>query len=339
MESQLGQQPGLPGSGKKLAYRVGLRGRKQAGCRVTRKHTSPLRIWEKKNHCRRGSGTRSRATVSRLRALATDGFFEQENAELRLDTTPRYETAQDNAVLGALRVPVGAWDRNVFWVTNYHGSLSIWLKRKTPKQIWSAIEPLSYALTPALFLRDMLARAALPRLPAGLTIECCNGFSDRFDEFWQELKDENPNLLLAVRTRKVLEWHFAHALLQNRLWIWTVKQDSHMVAYAIFLKTEDSKFGITRVSVVDFQARRGDAALLLPMLSVALQRCKRERAHLLENVGYSFEKSGINNLAPYHKKGSWWTYYYKARDKDLAEILSRPSVWTPSLYDGDASIL
>jgi hypothetical protein len=266
-------------------------------------------------------------------------FFEQKNAELCFDTTASYEAAQCNTALGALRVPLGAWDRNVFWITNYHGSLSIWLKRKMPKKVGPLVGPLCYPLTAALFLKDALARSALQRIRSGFVVEYCTAFDERFDEFWEDLRREYPDLMLAVRTREVLQWHFAYALLQNRLWIWTITQDSRIAAYAIFLKTENPKSGITRVSLVDFQTLTGNAAFLLPMLSAALERCRRERVHLLENVGFSFEKSGINKLAPYQGRGSHWAYFYKARDKNLAELLSNPGAWAPSLYDGDASIL
>jgi hypothetical protein len=265
-------------------------------------------------------------------------LFEQKTAQLCFDTTPNYETAQDDEALGALRVPVGAWDRHVFWITNYHGSLSIWLKRKMAKRIWPVVEPLSWALTPALVLKDTLARARLRRLSSGGALERCTTFDERFDAFWEDLRRENPDLLLAVRTREVLQWHFACALLQNRLWIWTINKDSRMAAYAIFLKTMNPASGITRVALVDFQSLGGNVAFLLPMLSAALETCRKDRVHLLENVGFSFENSGINNLAPYRSRGQWWTYFYKARDKDLAEILSNPRAWAPSLYDGDVSI-
>ena len=266
-------------------------------------------------------------------------FFGQQNAELCFDTTANYEAARDNEALGAPRVPVGAWDRNVFWITNYQGFLSSWLKGKMPEKMQPLVQPWCYPLAAALFLKDTPARSALRTLPSGSVVECCTAFDDRFDEFWEDLRSENTDLLLAVRNREVLQWHFAYALLRHRLWIWTITQDSRMAAYAIFLKTEDPKSGAKRVSLVDFQALRGNAALLLPMLSAALEECRSERVHVLQNVGLAFDKSSINKLAPYRGRGSWWRYFYKARDEDLAEMLSNPGVWAPSLYDGDASIL
>jgi hypothetical protein len=285
---------------------------------------------------------RGMVTDARYRGYALwllAAFFDQKNADLCIDTTAGDQTAADNEAVGALRVPVGAWDRNVFWITNYHASLSIWLKRKMAKKLWPLVGPLCYPLTAALFLKDTRARLALRRLQNGLVLEHCTAFGDRFDEFWEDLRRENPDLLLAVRTREVLQWHFAHVLLQNRLWMWTITRGLRMAAYAIFMKTENPQSGFTRVSLVDFQALRGDAALLLPMLCAALERCRSERVHFLHNAGLSFEESRINSLAPYKLRGSWWTYYYKARDKGLAEILTNPGVWAPSLYDGDASIV
>jgi hypothetical protein len=266
-------------------------------------------------------------------------FFEQETADLCFDTSANFEAAQDNAALGALRVPVGAWDRHVFWITNYRDTLSIYLKRYMPHRLSSLVASLCYPFAAAaIFLKDALAMPALKRGLRELAIECCTAFDERFDEFWEDLRKENPDVLLAVRNRESLEWHFAHALPEKRLWIWTVTQDSRVVAYAIFLKLQDPESGVTRVSLVDFQSLGRNAALLLPMLAAALERCRRERVHLLENVGLSFEKSGINRFAPYKRRNRCWTYFYKARDKGLTDILSNPNAWAPSLYDGDASI-
>jgi hypothetical protein len=266
-------------------------------------------------------------------------FFEQKNVELCFDTTAGIEAARANSELGALPVPAGVWNRDVFWITNYPGALSFWLRRRMPKRMSALIPPLSYPLAAALFLKERLTKPALPALQQEFTVEYCQRFDDRFDKFWEDLRKENPDLLLAVRNRKTLEWHFTYALLQHRLCILTVSRDSRLAAYSIFMKTEDPDSGLTQMSLVDFHALRRDAALLLPMVSAALERCRKERIHLLENPGLSFDESGINQLAPYRRDLPWWRYFYKARDKTLADALSKPNAWSPSLYDGDASIL
>lgn len=264
-------------------------------------------------------------------------FWDQKNAGLCLDTSVNSQASQVSSALGAVHIPAGAWDRNVFWVTNYRGCVSVRLKRKISGKLSFLVGPICVPLAAALFLRDTLAAAALPRLESRLELEYQTAFDDRFNEFWEELKRENPGLLLAVRTREMLDWHFAYARLQNRLWIWTITRNSHLVAYALFLKT--TSFGVTRVSLVDFQAVKGKAALLLPMVSAALERCRREGVHLLENPGLAFGESGINQLAPHRLRTDSWSFFYKARDNELAQTLKNPGVWAPSLYDGDASIV
>lgn len=264
-------------------------------------------------------------------------FWDQKNAALCLDTSVNAQASDDSTALGAVHVPTGAWDQNVFWVTNYRECVAVRLRRRMRAKLSFLVEPLSLPVAATLFLRDIVAAPALPRLETGLELDFQTGFHDRFDDFWEELKNENPNLLLAVRTRETLEWHFAYAILQNSLWVWTITRNSRLVAYAIFLKL--TKFGVTRVTLVDFQALKRNISLLLPLVSAALEKCRKERVHLLENPGLGFDESGINKLAPYRVRTEGWSYFYKAGDSELAQTLSDPAAWAPSLYDGDASIL
>jgi len=265
-------------------------------------------------------------------------FFDQSNVELCLDTTASPESARADDVLGALRVPIGTWDSDAFWITNYSAFVLGWLGKRIPRRMSAVARPVSYPLSAGLFLRDRLTKPRPGRILDGMSVASCAAFDDRFDEFWEQLRKQNPGKLLAVRTRKILEWHFAYALRQQRLWIWTVTKDSRPVAYAIFLKVENPDSSVTRVALVDFQSL-GEASLLQPMLAEALEQCRREGIHVLENTGLAYEQSGINKLAPYRRSRAWWIYFYRSKDRELSEQLSCPEVWNPSLYDGDASIL
>lgn len=266
-------------------------------------------------------------------------FFEQKKVELYFDTTAGIEAERADKELGALRVPVGQWDRDVFWITNYPAMLSSWMRRRMPKAISPIAKPLAYVLSPAVLLRERLTQPPLQTCREGYVFEYRAGFDDRFDEFWSQLRSGNPNTLLAVRTQKVLKWHFAYALRENRLWILTTTKDSRLVAYAIFMKTQDAASGATQVMLVDFQTLTGDSTILQQMVATALERCRKEGVHCLENPGRSFDDSGINKAAPYQRQVSSWRYFYKARNRELQEALSISDVWAPSLYDGDASIL
>lgn len=259
-------------------------------------------------------------------------LFEQQQADLCLGSVILHGI--EAALAGATIVPVGAWEWYVFWMTHYPGAVAGWLNTRVPPRLRPLAGLARYPLAAALFLKDARPRSTLRRAAKlaeahGAVVESCTSFDDRFDTFWWQLRAEHSDLLLAVRTKAVLLWHFAYALRENRLWIWTTTQAARMVAYAIFLRDASG----SRVSLIDFQVLGGNAALLLPMLDQALKRCRQDHAHILENTGLAFGQSGINQIAPYRRQGAWLRFYYKAKNKDLAQTLADPAAWAPCPYE------
>ena len=257
----------------------------------------------------------------------------QRNVDLYLNNTVTADSTAALSIFECPRVPVGVWDESGFWITNYQGFLESFLVLKN----CPLAKPLSYPLSAAVFLKDQFAKKALST--RDVEVKACSGFDDRFDDFWLELKRKNPHLLLAVRTREVLEWHYKHALLNHRLWIATVVDGSRLAGYATFERKDKPQFGLKRVSLVDFQSIDGTTALLLPLLSWALKKCQKEGIHVMENVGRWLETGElIETVAPYRRKRSAWSYFYRANDPKLAESLSDRRAWAPTLFDGDASL-
>jgi hypothetical protein len=112
-----------------------------------------------------------------------------------------------------------------------------------------------------------------------------------------------------------------------------------ILAYSIFYRNDNPTIGLKRIRLVDYQSLDGNTAALLPMLHWALKRCRKEHIDLLENIGFQPCGSAIiSELAPYQRRLPNWLYYYKAKDKALAQALNDPAVWAPSAYDGDASL-
>jgi hypothetical protein len=268
-------------------------------------------------------------------------YLRQKNAALCLSTTVGAAACNALIALGALPVPVGKWDRSDVWITTYTGFVASWLARKKL--------PLANLFSPpisaALFARDAILKGRIrgmvrsSKAGSDCTIHWSESFDERFDSFWEALRVDNPNRLLAVRSRAVLEWHFFNALRENRVWIVTANQGSRLCAYGIFLLEPNLKDKVRRVMLVDFQASVDQATMFYPMLAEALDRCRREGVHLLSTIGLCPPGVGdIGLLAPYHVQQTAWQYLYKACDRSLVEVLNRPEVWAPSLFDGDASI-
>ena len=266
--------------------------------------------------------------------LLAERYFSQKVMDLFLNATVGPLATDAFAIFHSLPVPVGGWDRSDFWITNHRGFLANWL---TMKAVPLAI-PLSHLLSPILFVRDTFSQRELHRQPrAG--IECCSEVDDRFDIFWEKLRKANSHMLMGVRTRVVLEWHFGSALRQNSAWIVTASKGSDLTAYAIFNRYDNPRYGLRRMRLVDFQALDGTTTTLGPMLSWACQRCRCEGIDMLESIGFSTAKRNvIRESAPWERKLPCWLYFYKTRDKSLADKLTDPNVWDPSQFDGDASL-
>jgi hypothetical protein len=233
------------------------------------------------------------------------------------------------------RVPVGAWDKAAFWITNYPSFTKVALRMKAVR-LASAI---TYPIAAALNCWDRCRDGWKPPGSSTAEIEQCWEFDSRFDAFWDELQRQNENVLLAVRTRETLAWHFRHALMQQRLWILASHKGSSLIAYAIFDRQDNPATGLQRVRLVDFQAHQGAEGALVSAVSWMLHKCRDSGIHVLEVPGCWLNRPGLPRVvAPYYRRLPSWSYYYKATDPKLSTILQDPKVWAPSVFDGDASL-
>jgi hypothetical protein len=270
-----------------------------------------------------------------LLLLAT--YFKQPNVDLFLNTTVNAFASSAYQTLEGLPVPVGAWDRSLFWITSYRGFAKSFLRKKDT----SIAGPLSYPLAVAGFLRDRLTASGFRGNRQGPKVRSCAAFDDRFDAFWQAVKKKKSKLLLGVRTREVLEWHFKFALLENAAWIYVLEGNSGLSAYAVFLRQDNPETGLTRVRLVDFQCLddAAEPAVLNAMLCAAFDRCRQESIYMLELIGLTPTlEAAVAHARPHRRQLPNWMYYYKANERTLAEKLTSPAAWEPSLFDGDSSL-
>lgn len=260
-------------------------------------------------------------------------FHAQKNPDLYLATTASANSAPILELFGSKRVPVGVWDKSAFWITEYSGFASSMLALRMP----AAPSLLRYPAAVTLFLDDRVRRRARVQ-SCGVEVTACSSFDDRFDDFWRRLRIERRNVLLAVRTKQALNWHFKFALRENRLWIVTISNALGIHAYAIFMRQDNPRFGLKRVRVVDFKYLQGGSTLFAPLLLWALDKCQRERIHTLEYAGFPLGTDILEGIPSRVRRLPSWSHFYRTTNKQLAEALSVPDVWEPSLFDGDASL-
>ena len=119
---------------------------------------------------------------------------------------------------------MGACDKSEFWITNYRGFSESVLRMKSIPLSWA----LSYPAAAGLFLRDKITGPGMTADRSNSRIEPCGQFDSRFDDFWAELKHQNHNVLLAVRSRETLDWHFQYSLRRENTWILAFSDGSRL---------------------------------------------------------------------------------------------------------------
>ena len=263
-------------------------------------------------------------------SLLLDELFHQPGVDLWLNTTVNRHAAPLYALFDSPPVPAGHWERAAFWITNYRGFAQSALRTRVPKLAGALSGPAGAAL----WTKDFLARANR-RMASDTTyeIQLEQGFDGRFDAFWFELREKHDGILRAVRSRAVLEWHFAHHLRRGQVWIWTASRDGRMVAYAIFYRKDKAALSLARVRFVDFQSLDDHAPSFRPMLTRMLDVCRAEGIHVLEDMGCAM----TDCRAPHERTLPSWLFHYQA-SAALAETLRDPLRWQPTLFDGDSSL-
>lgn len=262
-----------------------------------------------------------------------DRVLNQKNVDLYVNNTVSAMSAKAFSFFECAQAPAGAWDMCGFWITSYRPFLQLALaERKVPLAKLASVPAAA-----GLFCRDRLARLGRPRgFSTGIEIEFCPQFDERFDAFWDELRKSNPGRLLSVRSREMLDWHFKYALLQKRAWVLAAAKGPRLLAYGIFDRLDNPKIGLKRARLLDFQSVEGGRALLDLILAQSLHKCREEGVHVLEDIGCWSEAHGPT--APYHRKLPCWTFFYKAMQPGLESSLREPNGWSPSTFDGDASL-
>ncbi len=267
--------------------------------------------------------------------LLLDRYFNQSNVDLHLSTTVNAQASEAFRSFGSSPVPTGAWDRSLFWITNYHGFTTSWAAIKG----LNVGRPLRYALSVALAAKNLSVKRLLNANVDYRDLEYSRSFDDRFDAFWHTLKEKHPQVLLAERSRQALEWHFKYVMLQKNLWVLTTRKGTGIGSYSIFCRQDNPRIGLKRMRLVDFQTVEGNTQVLLSMVSWALKRCREEGIHMLECIGLSREAETIlGSLAPQNRQLPCWPYYYKSKDQALTQGLTTPEAWQPTPFDGDSSL-
>jgi hypothetical protein len=263
-----------------------------------------------------------------------DTYFSQQNVDLFLNTTVNALAAEAFGVFGSSPVPAGDWSAASYWVTNYPGfaRTALTVKKLPMPQV------LCYPAGACLHLKDRVTMKRLAQPSRDIEVQRGSAFDERFDDFWEKLVDRR-SVLLGVRNREVLDWHFGASLRGDGVWLFTIPDGSGLAAYAIFQRRDEPRTGLKRLRLVDFQAISQESDCLCAVLGSALQLARKTGIHVVEKVGLNVEDTRIvDEYAPYRRKLPAWPFFFYAPDPDFQQALQTPGAWRPSTFDGDASL-
>jgi hypothetical protein len=264
--------------------------------------------------------------------LLADEYFNQPNVDLFLANTVNGKATEALSVFGSSRVPVGDWSTAAFAITKYREFAESALRiRRVPQA-----RLLSYPAGLALSLKDRLTAKPIPQ--ADIDVSPASEFDGRFDTFWEDLS-RRSGALLAVRSRAVLKWHFGDSFDSDTLWIFTAERRGKLDAYAVFQRRDEAQYGLKRMRLIDFQCCEPHDQYCAAIMRRACDECRAQGIQVLEQVGCDLEKTRIfEQCAPYRRKLPAWSFFYLAKNEELAAHLCQPEAWAPSSYDGDSSL-
>jgi len=260
----------------------------------------------------------------------------QPNADLLLCTTVSANSERGYRAFDWSKVPVGKWNKSSLWITNYTEFARNLLRiRRVP-----LAGALGYPVGAVLFLHERFAAPEESKLSGPIPeIELRHEFEGGVDVFWNLYASQKSEMLLAVRTREMLNWHYRRALKARSLWIVTASRSGCMVGYGVADRSDSADESVKRTRMLDMPILKGHEDVAPRILASIIRKCRQDGIELLENTGCWLEgQPTLPITAPSHRTFPSWTFYYKVPDPQLNERLMDASVWGPTSFDGDASI-
>jgi hypothetical protein len=260
-------------------------------------------------------------------------YHKQSHVHFLLHTSANSEAAHIQKVVKTNPIPVPYFGDILLWVLSYREFVAGVLRYKKAPAIAAAKYPLAAGLWGWDRFRR-LGRSLKPDFRAAML----NGFDERFDVFWEKLR-QTPGKLRAVRTREALEWHFYIALSDKRLKAFIIERPEGIVAYLLLLRADLPQTGWHRYRIADLQTLYPEPGLVESLLASALDYAREQKAHVLEAVGLdAFPRETLEHLRPLRRSMTVWPAWYRVARPVEGLDFENPEVWDFSLFDGDATI-
>jgi hypothetical protein len=258
-------------------------------------------------------------------------FFAQYGVDLFLSTTASSAAGAVYKAFGCEEVLGPSCAEIRYWITGAVGFAGAALKKKGwPRWL------LKHLAGGAIYC------AGLPRRPrcgfGGGDVELLPGFDERFDIFWERLKEERGRLL-AVRSRLALEWQFRRVRESGECAVLGLKGRAGLDGYLVMNRYDEPRTGLRRFRVVDLQVMDENSGDVRVLMEAGLAHARKMGVHVVEAMGMSKGKrNNLDAMRPHRRMLASCPYLYKAGSEALAEALAGVDAWDASPFDGDAAL-
>lgn len=265
-------------------------------------------------------------------------FFRQPAASLLLNTTANDMAGAIYRRFGCEQPPVPSLRSRLHWLLDPRRAVAVAARRfGLGKPLAEAAGLLATAAAPMVRLAGHG-----PKRPAGPMPDLEKMGQDAvgrpFDRLWRDLAEE-PRRLLAWRDAATLRWRLSEP--DARIRLIACRSGTGIDGYVLLKVTRSRSLGMVRGRIVDLQVGpAAPPATLDWILWAAALQGQRDGCHVLELYGLP----GAPREAFLARRAvdvPWPAspFHYRAKGAELAKALQVPSVWLPSLLDGDGALL
>jgi hypothetical protein len=272
---------------------------------------------------------------SSMQLVAT--YAKQDHVDLLLNTTAAAHVVQLFRFLKFEPLPQEDYQRNLFWVLRSSAFLNAALRKKGFSRFVSRVGGVT--LAPALWARGVLrGQGLLGRTPYEVRILGGEELGQDFDDLWERKLREGQRLL-AHRTAKTLQWHFAPAGRSHPLFLACAYDKGLLKGYMAVVRQDAPHIDLKRARVADIFVEQDDPEVIRLLLGAVLRHARTQGADMLEVIGFPDPiRSALLRCRPFERHEEASPFLYKVLRPELHQALSAPDLWYASLYDGDGSL-
>ena len=260
-------------------------------------------------------------------------YNSEKNTDFSIGTTSNIKTAKALSVFGWKKNPMKDYNEKLYCILNLRSSIRAYLIKKN-------IKLNNFLIT---LISKIFGVIFFPKINYWKTFKTKKEFAvyekfdDKFDIFWEKIKDHNKNTFMFNRNKDWINWHLNSQLKNNEAFILAEEENGKIKGYCICLSKHNKKTDLKKFILIDLIALDNNSKTLFNLLLKSINLAKEKNFHLFEIVGFNKEKRAIiKKIKPFSRKVSFCPFYFYSNKIELNKILENENSWDSTILDGDS---